>query len=692
MIRQFCLFFLFCAVVTFGFAQPNQPSSFGKGSTLYGHERVNFEKTLDNLFFNPEWAPFYHGVASGDPLEDRVIIWTRITPDSLNTDPVEVSWRVATDVDLQVVVQSGTFTTDASRDYTVKVDVTGLEAGTTYYYGFSAMGANSLTGKTKTTPTGDMTDHLKFGVVSCSNYQAGYFNAYGDLASRTDLDAVIHLGDYIYEYANFVYGDTLVWENRTVEPNADIVNIEDYRARYSTYRLDSNLARVHQQHPFITVWDDHESANDSYVDGAENHDPATQGAWETRKAISKQVYFEWMPIREQESEQVYRKLSYGNLMDLIMLDTRLEGRDSQIFNITDPRVFAEDRTLLGAEQKAWLFDQLANSTAQWKVIGQQIIFSEFNVGWAALIDTSTTYEILESLFLDIWDGYPAERTEVINYLTDNSIEDVVVLTGDFHSSFGFEVANPPVNVVFQDVPGVGPLPFYQPTGSYDPSTGAGAVAVEFATPSITSANFDENTDDLTAFGLQLQINNNIEAAPGLSLGNPNPHMKLVDLIQHGHYILDVKADSVQANYYFTDIIQPQAPTVYAQGGYTLSGENYLRQPSAESGPKLIQDTPAPANPPAFTTSTEEPSSIAVLSAFPNPTSNNNVLHYALNERTRLRISLHSQDGRLVRQLLDETVPAGIYTLDTPLQNLPTGLYFYRIEANGRVQQQRIVKQ
>ncbi len=689
MMSKFLSTFVLCIGMVSLVAQPNQPTSFGKGSTLYGHGRGFSEKTLETTFFNPEWGPFFHGVASGDPLEDRVIIWTRVTPDSLNTAPITVDWRVATDTGLQNVVQSGTFTTNAERDYTVKVDVTGLTAGTTYYYGFSALGANSLTGKTKTTPTGDQADHLKFAIVSCSNYQAGYFNAYEDLANRTDLDAVIHLGDYIYEYANFVYGDSAVWENRTVEPNAELLTLEDYRARYSTYRLDSNLARVHQQHPFITVWDDHESANDAYEDGAENHDPDTEGDWEVRKAIAKQAYFEWMPIRENAEETIYRTISYGNLVDLIMLDTRLEGRDEQILSFTDTALFSEDRTILGADQKAFFLDQLSNSDARWKVIGQQVIFSEFNIGWAALLDPENiNFDALEGLFQDIWDGYPAERTEIFNHIIDNEIENVVVLTGDFHTSFANEVVPTPVDL---QVIEIGPLqiPFYSPSSSYDPTTGDGAVAVEFVTPSITSANFDENLSLAEALGIQIFLNTPIQLDT-LSLGTANPHMKYAELISHGHYILDIKADSVQANFFYTDILDPDAPANFGTGFYTYANESFLRSTDVPSNPKAEQDTPAPANPPQVTTSVAEASSLAVLSAYPNPASTTNTLHYALNERTQLRISLHTADGRLVKQLLETTVPAGIYTLDTSVQDLPNGLYFYRIEANGQAQQQRIV--
>jgi alkaline phosphatase D len=687
-IRSLCLLLLlFPLVLT---AQIDQPNSFGKGSTIISHQSP--ARTIPTKVFQDDLAPFFHGVASGDPLEDRVIIWTRVTPDSLTTGTISVDWRVATDVDLQNVVASGNFITSSGRDYTVKIDVEGLSPGTTYYYGFTALGANSLTGKTKTTPTADQADHLKFGVVSCSNYQAGYFNAYGALAARTDLDAILHLGDYIYEYGNFVYGSDSIWEGRLVEPGEEIITLFDYRARYSTYRLDTNLLRLHQQHPMISVWDDHESANDAYKDGAENHDEETEGSWDARENRARRVYFEWMPIRENQDRSVYRKISYGNIADLIMLDTRLEGREQQINDIEDPALYAPDRTLLGAEQKAWLFDQLSTSEAKWKIIGQQIIFSEFNVGWAGP-STGASFQETENIFLDIWDGYPAERQQVVGFLVQNDIDNVVILTGDFHSSFSFDVAQPPVDLTFQDVPGVGTLPFYIPN-DYDPSTGSNAVAVEFATPSINSANFDENIDVATAFGLQLQINNPIQLAPGLNLGNPNPHMKYVDLIQHGYFILDVKPDSVQADYYYTPILTDTIMDTFGAGMTTAADVSNLQRASGPTPPKAVQDIPAPTTPPALSTATVNPDRLygfRVLSIYPNPADEQVMLHYALNERTALTVDILDASGRVLRKVEDTSKPAGIYTLVAPLDGLAAGTYFFRISSPKGVTSQVFLK-
>jgi alkaline phosphatase D len=660
------------------------------GAVLLHNDRVTFRN--GPVTFNPEWKPFYHGVASGDPLEDRVIIWTRVTPDTLNNNPIQVTWRVATDTRFSNVVRSGTFTTDASRDYTVKVDVTGLQAGSTYYYVFNALGKNSLVGRTKTTPTGTQVSQLKFAVASCSNFQAGYFTNYRHIAVRNDLDAVLHLGDYIYEYANGVYGDSSLQNNRKVEPDKEIITLADYRTRYSTYRLDTNLVRAHQQHPFITVWDDHESANNAYKDGAENHTPATEGDWNTRKAISKQVYFEWMPIRDNSQRDVYRKIKYGNLLDLIMIDTRLKGRELQINDINDPALQDTNRTILGAEQKAWLFDQLRTSTARWKVIGQQVTFAEFNVGWAALLPGSTfTFESLESLFLDFWDGYPAERTQVLNFIKNNNIKNVVILTGDVHASFAYDVADKPVNLTLQTVPGLGRIPFYTPSPNYVDSTGAGAVAVEFVTPSITSANFDENVGLAAAQALQLQINRPISAS-GVNLGNPNPHMKYNDLIRHGYFILDVKADSAQANWYYAPILQPGQPEAFGAGYYTKNNESRLRRANGQSNPKAVQDEPAPNNP-LMTTSlknVKEKQIFAILGVYPNPFDQLNTLHYSLSQAAQVRIGLFDINGKLVRTLVNQRMQPGIFSLQLNAGDLAQGTYIYKIQINEQIYTAKVV--
>ncbi len=659
------------------------------------------QRSNANLPFEEALAPFYHGVASGDPLQDRVIIWTRVTPEAESEEDIEVTWYISDSTSFLNLVATGTFTTNAARDYTVKVDVTDLTPGTTYYYYFSALGKNSLIGKTKTAPEGD-TDQLKFAVVSCNNYEAGYFNGFGRIADRTDLDAVIHLGDYIYEYENGFYG--VDDPNRAHIPDTEILTLADYRTRYSLYRLDPDLRRAHQQHAFITVWDDHESANDAYKDGAENHNEG-EGSWEDRKSISKQVYNEWMPIREAETQPLYRTINYGNLMDLIMVDTRLEGREQQINDVTDASMYAASRTLLGTTQREWFLDQLSNATAQWKVVGNQVIFSDFNVWWANDPEDPTTSAVgLESTFVDIWDGYPAERRAILDHIEEEEIDNVIFLTGDFHCSFGFDVAKEPVGLsggnIAASVADNVPVPV---TPTYNPEDGSGSLAIEFATPSICSANFDENlATDLgdpalglaTAQGFQVQINNPL-SAPGTPVDgvNPNPHMKYVNLIDHGYFILDLQSDKAQADWYLVNtVLEPSTQESRSKSLFSDAGENHLQESDSESTPKAQQDTPAPNRPLLITNLTEETTKdLAVMSIYPNPTTGLVLMNYVLNKKETITIELRDTQGKRLELLLNEQQNRGNYAFTYDAVHLENGIYVLSLHTSrGTVTRKLVV--
>jgi alkaline phosphatase D len=318
----------------------------------------NIRASIDPLLY-----PFYHGVASGDPLSDRVILWTRVTDDTLTVDSVQVDWRIATDTSMNNIVNSGSGYAKASKDWTFKVDATGLQPNTWYYYDFNGLGWSSLRGRTKTAPVGDI-DSVRFAIVSCSNWEHGYFHAYKHLKDRNDFDCVLHLGDYIYEYETGGFSANIA--ERVNEPTHEIITLEDYRLRYSHYRLDSDLRDLHQQFPFINIWDDHETANDSYIDGADNHDPGTEGSWVDRKAGATQAYHEWLPIRSPNATntQIYRKFAWGDLIDLHMLDTRLEARVVQNSSAADD----PNRPLLGTTQFDWLTNNLQTSTARWNIL------------------------------------------------------------------------------------------------------------------------------------------------------------------------------------------------------------------------------------------------------------------------------------------------------------------------------------
>lgn len=275
---------------------------------------------------------FDHGVASGDPLADRVVLWTRVSPVEPAPQTIPVRWEVAADSAFDQVVAEGQTATDAARDFTVKVDAGGLAPGQRYHYRFSVAGDKSPVGRTRTLPSGPV-DRVAFAVVSCSNYSHGLFTVYRAIAAREDIDAVLHLGDYLYEYPPDVYvSEPAIAMGRVVVPDGELLTLADYRTRYALYRTDADLQAAHAAHPFIAVWDDHEVANDAWKGGAENHDDS-EGDFATRKAAAIRAYHEWLPIRETpdgDPGRLYRSFDFGDLASLIMLDTRLAGRDRQI--------------------------------------------------------------------------------------------------------------------------------------------------------------------------------------------------------------------------------------------------------------------------------------------------------------------------------------------------------------------------
>lgn len=331
---------------------------------------------------------FAQGVASGDPLSDRVILWTRATPSKAAT--LEINWEIATDATFQTRVGSGVFTTSASRDYTVKVDATGLQPGQAYFYRFNYGNTYSAIGRTRTLPTDNVTE-IKLGVFSCANHPAGYFHVYAEAAKRDDLFAVIHLGDYIYEYGMGEYATADAEAlNRVPVPNHETISLDNYRQRYAQYHSDADLLALHARHPFICVWDDHEIANDAYIDGAENHTSPGEGDYAVRRAAAVSAWYEWLPVREQDASNpllIYRSFDFGNLLSLHMLDTRHIGRDRQLdyadyldasSGAFDAASFAGDmadanRQLLGLTQNQWLQTRMQQSAATWQVLGQQIL-------------------------------------------------------------------------------------------------------------------------------------------------------------------------------------------------------------------------------------------------------------------------------------------------------------------------------
>ena len=418
-------------------------------------------------------ARFTHGVASGDPLSDRVILWTRVTAESQNDSIDDIVWQVASDRQFKSIKASGLVSTSAARDYTVKVDATGLAPNTRYFYRFLLNGAESPIGSTKTLPR-DGVARFRLGVASCSNYPQGYFHAYRDMAN-SDLDLVLHLGDYLYEYHKGRYSNPIAEDTlgRSVTPDHEILTVDDYRQRYALYRSDPDLQAVHAAHPFICVWDDHELMNNTWKDGAENHNEG-EGDFYQRVASARKAYHEWMPIRtaaQTDQSPIYRSFRIGDLADLIMLDTRVHGRDEQLDYQRDVRAAGgvepflanrlndSNRTILGADQENWLGNQLAASKdrgAIWQLLGQQVLMGRLNmplVDMAMLEDLKlddlarrriTTYAQFAALNLplnlDAWDGYPACR-ERVHSMMKSLANNPVVLAGDTHNAWAFNMAD-----------------------------------------------------------------------------------------------------------------------------------------------------------------------------------------------------------------------------------------------------------
>ncbi len=432
---------------------------------------------------------FDHGVASGDPLARQLIIWTRVSTERGGSVPV--LWEVATDRHFRRIVGNGIRRAGSDRDYTVKVDVRGLRPDTRYYYRFVVGRTVSPVGCGRTLPVGRVAQ-VKLAVFTCSNYPAGYFHVYAEAAQRDDLDFAVHLGDYIYEYGRDQYAsEDAAALGREVEPAGELLSLADYRQRYAQYRSDPDLQAAHAAMSFINVWDDHEIANDTYKDGAENHDESSEGSFSTRRAAALQAFHEWLPIRSpnpRRPELISRSFAFGNLLALHMLDTRVIARDRQLDYANyfgsdgsfDGARFAADladtgRQLLGAEQLLWLQQQLAGSGATWQVLGQQVLMGRMNIpaplvlgqigfsAYAALVAKAQTNPAALSAAerailaqpaipynLDAWDGYAMAREMVLG-MARSLDKNLVVLAGDTHNAWASDLLDyqgNPVGVEF----------------------------------------------------------------------------------------------------------------------------------------------------------------------------------------------------------------------------------------------------
>ena len=403
---------------------------------------------------------FAHGVASGDPGPDSVVLWTRVS--GVDGESVAVACEVATRADFS---DAKTIEAVASpvRDYCVKVVPTGLTPGALHHYRFRLGTEVSPTGQARTLPWGEV-EELRLAVVSCANWQQGYFHAYDHIArahADTPFAAMVHLGDYIYEY------EAREGAVRPHEPAHEIVSLADYRIRHAQYRTDPGLQATTALMPIIPIWDDHESANDAWKTGAENHQPDTEGEWEARKSAAMRAYYEWMPVRDpSDPTHLWRSFSFGDLATLTCVETRLSNRAPslaiedyvQLFVDGEADRFRRDilgdpkREMFGQLQRDFIVDSFRRSKADgqpWRLLANQVIMArlltpdlnpyvpvealdEIRTQWEGIDDFMLMSSFNVPLYPDSWDGYPAARDLFYDELREAGIHDMLVLTGDAH--------------------------------------------------------------------------------------------------------------------------------------------------------------------------------------------------------------------------------------------------------------------
>ncbi|ELI5414272.1 alkaline phosphatase D family protein [Vibrio parahaemolyticus] len=516
---------------------------------------------------------FEHGVASGDPTQTQVIIWTRVTTAA---SYVDVSWQVASDIEFLNVVQSGVFSTDTGRDFTVKVDVQNLNANSQYYYRFMVGEMMSEVGQTQTLPE-DGVEKASMAVVSCANYPAGYFHVYREILNQHEqspFDVVLHLGDYIYEYGAGGYAsEDAAALGREPSKGTECITLDDYRKRYAQYRQDADLQALHAKLPMIAVWDDHELANDTWKNGAENHQD-DEGRFIDRRAAAAAAWTEWLPVRENTFSNmlIYRQFSFGNLVNLMMLDTRLVGRDKPLdyFSLSAPTMEAigglvaqsrsADRELLGTEQLAWLMKEFNTHDAKWNVLGQQVLMSRMELPSSVMtamfqLFTSTEEKKTEALLavntaitgyladpsadpislpynLDAWDGYYVEREKVYQ-LAKASSGNFVCLAGDTHNAWASEL---------KDV-------------SNNP------IGVEFATSSVSSPGLEE----------YLALDPVAIAQMEYTLPHLVSELQWADIKQRGFMRVTFTADAAQSTWYLVSTIKDKKYQVTTKSASTTNG-------------------------------------------------------------------------------------------------------------------------
>ncbi|MBO9545935.1 alkaline phosphatase D family protein [Caulobacter sp.] len=500
---------------------------------------------------------FTHNVASGEPGPDSMLLWTRYVPMSDGVTRLEA--EVALDPDFAKVVAGGVVRTGAYRDWTAKITVDGLKPATVYWYRFIAPnGERSPVGRTKTLPEGKV-DRFNLAVFSCSNLPQGLFNAYAHAAARKDVDLWLHTGDYIYEYgvASTREADWAPGRKEQLLPVTEILAIADYRLRYASYRADPDLQRLHQLAPMVALWDDHESANDSYEAGAQNHQPDKEGDWNIRRAAAMQVYREWMPV----SDEPWKSYDIGTLATLYRTESRLLARTKPAdlgaaFRAADPdaalKAFRDGvwkdpaATMMGSTQESWLAHQMKATKGAWQLVGMGTILGRTvmpkdavdwlrpEVGEKKVAGYKNNIRAAAQgmpMWMDRWDGYPAARSRLLKS-AQAADADLVMLSGDSHNAWAY-----------------GLMEDGQPAG------------VEFAGQAVTSNGLEGD------MGADPKV-----VAQGFMAANPE--LKWADTSQRGYMMIQVTPQRVTGEWLFLQTIKARSTAL--SGSHRMSVERGRR--------------------------------------------------------------------------------------------------------------------
>lgn len=506
---------------------------------------------------------FTHGVASGEPRAASVLLWTRYVP--ARGDAATLGWEVAEDPGFGRIVRKGDAIASPDRDHCVRAAVDGLTPGRWYYYRFTGPDrSQSVIGRTRTLPEGRAAQ-FRIAAFSCANKPFGWFNAYAHAAARNDIDLVLHLGDYIYEYPRGDYpSDQQTVAGRPILPAGEIVQLAEYRARYASYRDDPDLQRLHQLYPALNIWDDHETSNDAWKDGAQNHQPDTEGTWDARKAIARRAFREWLPMSDDD----YASYQIGDLVTLLRLETRLIGRDQPLdfgaavagaadlkaalaaFRdgpLADPR-----RSMMGADQERWVADQLRASVrrrTRWQLVAQQVLMGRLVTSPEATPDwlgPEPSERARQRLTIgiatskagipfnpDSWGGYPAARARLLKAAQDANAN-FVTLAGDSHNAWAFELAN-----------------------------GGKPAGLEFGTNSVTSPGFEGSLR-----GVRPEV-------VARSLVAANPELEWCDTSRRGYMTVTFTRDAVRSDWVLLDTVRERSTRATTRSATSRRGSGKL---------------------------------------------------------------------------------------------------------------------